>query len=137
MAFETTTDEVIAGVDLSGTTAVVTGATSGLGLETARVPASAGARVVVCGRTAEKCASSIAAIRRAVPAADISSMPRSVRPRNTPSTRSRCPASGRSRRISWASRSDRDGQRVGGPARVNRVPAGSIAHVAAWPHFPS
>jgi len=34
--FETTTDEVLAGVDLTGTVALVTGASTGLGLETAR-----------------------------------------------------------------------------------------------------
>ena len=52
MAFDvdTTTDEVVAGLDLSGQTVVVTGATSGLGKETARALASAGARVVLCGR---------------------------------------------------------------------------------------
>jgi NAD(P)-dependent dehydrogenase (short-subunit alcohol dehydrogenase family) len=56
MAFDvdTTTDEVVAGLDLSGQTIVVTGATSGLGLETARALASAGARVVLCGRDEEK-----------------------------------------------------------------------------------
>lgn len=56
MAFDvdTTTDEVVAGIDLSGRTAVVTGATSGLGLETARVLASVGARVVLCGRDEAK-----------------------------------------------------------------------------------
>ena len=36
MAFDTTTDEVLAGVDLRGTVALVTGASTGLGLETAR-----------------------------------------------------------------------------------------------------
>jgi NAD(P)-dependent dehydrogenase (short-subunit alcohol dehydrogenase family) len=48
MAFgpETTADEVLAGVDLSGTVALVTGASSGLGAETARVLADAGATVV-------------------------------------------------------------------------------------------
>ena len=52
MAFDvdTTTDEVVAGLDLDGTTAVVTGATGGLGQETARALASAGAEVVLCGR---------------------------------------------------------------------------------------
>ena len=47
MAFETTTAEVIDGVDLSGMVVVVTGATTGLGRETARTLASAGAHVVV------------------------------------------------------------------------------------------
>ncbi len=52
MAFDvhTTTDEVVAGLDLSGRTVVVTGATSGLGKESARALASAGERVVLCGR---------------------------------------------------------------------------------------
>ena len=36
MSFETTTDEVLEGVDLAGKIAVVTGASTGLGLETAR-----------------------------------------------------------------------------------------------------
>ena len=71
MAFETTTDDVIAGVDLHGRTAVVTGATTGLGRETARALASAGARVVVCGRTVEKCEASAEAIRATEPDADL------------------------------------------------------------------
>ncbi len=48
--FATTTDELLVGVDLHGKVAIVTGATSGLGLETARVLAAAGARVVVPAR---------------------------------------------------------------------------------------
>ena len=50
MSFETTTDEVLEGVDLGGKIAVVTGASTGLGLETARALASAGAEVVLAGR---------------------------------------------------------------------------------------
>ena len=45
--FESTTDDVIRGVDLTGKRAVVTGATSGLGVETARALAGAGAEVVL------------------------------------------------------------------------------------------
>jgi NAD(P)-dependent dehydrogenase (short-subunit alcohol dehydrogenase family) len=45
-----TADEVIAGVDLSGLRAVVTGASSGIGAETARVLAVAGAEVTVAVR---------------------------------------------------------------------------------------
>jgi NAD(P)-dependent dehydrogenase (short-subunit alcohol dehydrogenase family) len=45
--FESTADEVIRGVDLTGKRSVVTGATSGLGVETARVLAAAGAEVVL------------------------------------------------------------------------------------------
>jgi NAD(P)-dependent dehydrogenase (short-subunit alcohol dehydrogenase family) len=45
-----TASEVIDGVDLSGKTAIVTGASSGLGLETARALASAGAAVTLAVR---------------------------------------------------------------------------------------
>lgn len=71
MAFETTTNDVIQGVDLTGRTAVVTGATTGLGRETARALAVAGAKVVVCGRTTEKCEASVEAIRAVVDFADL------------------------------------------------------------------
>ncbi|MEU0692441.1 SDR family NAD(P)-dependent oxidoreductase [Streptomyces niveus] len=46
----TTTDEVLRGIDLSGRLAVVTGGYMGLGLETTRALAGAGARVVVPAR---------------------------------------------------------------------------------------
>src|SRR3954467_3811000 len=46
-----TADEVIAGIDLTGKRAVVTGASSGLGEETARVLASAGADVTIAVRS--------------------------------------------------------------------------------------
>jgi NAD(P)-dependent dehydrogenase (short-subunit alcohol dehydrogenase family) len=45
-----TADEVLAGIDLSGRTALVTGGYSGIGLETTRALARAGARVVVPAR---------------------------------------------------------------------------------------
>ncbi|WP_214409175.1 SDR family NAD(P)-dependent oxidoreductase [Sphaerisporangium fuscum] len=45
-----TADDVLAGIDLSGSTALVTGGYSGLGLETTRALARAGARVVVPAR---------------------------------------------------------------------------------------
>ena len=45
-----TTDDVLNGIDLSGRTAIVTGGYSGLGLETTRALAGAGARVVVPAR---------------------------------------------------------------------------------------
>ncbi|TJZ75957.1 SDR family NAD(P)-dependent oxidoreductase [Rhodococcus oryzae] len=45
-----TTDEVLDGVDLSGRTVLVTGVTSGLGAETARALAGAGARVILTAR---------------------------------------------------------------------------------------
>lgn len=46
-SFDSTAEQVIAGIDLSGKTVVVTGASGGLGLETARVLAAAGARLVL------------------------------------------------------------------------------------------
>jgi NAD(P)-dependent dehydrogenase (short-subunit alcohol dehydrogenase family) len=45
--FSSTTDEVISGLNLSGKTAVVTGASGGLGAETARALAAAGAAVTI------------------------------------------------------------------------------------------
>jgi NAD(P)-dependent dehydrogenase (short-subunit alcohol dehydrogenase family) len=68
--FETTTDEVLAGTDLSGRTAVITGASSGLGRETARALASKGARVVLAVRDADgKGAAALAGLREDVPGA--------------------------------------------------------------------
>jgi NAD(P)-dependent dehydrogenase (short-subunit alcohol dehydrogenase family) len=58
-----TASEVIDGVDLSGQTAIVTGAGSGIGTETARALASAGAEVVLAVRrpqAAEEIAADIA-----------------------------------------------------------------------------
>jgi NAD(P)-dependent dehydrogenase (short-subunit alcohol dehydrogenase family) len=46
-SFTSTADDVLAGVDLTGRRAVVTGATSGLGVETARALAAVGAEVVL------------------------------------------------------------------------------------------
>jgi NAD(P)-dependent dehydrogenase (short-subunit alcohol dehydrogenase family) len=48
--FESTAAEVIDGVDLSGRRAIVTGATSGIGVETARALAGAGAAVTLAVR---------------------------------------------------------------------------------------
>jgi predicted amino acid dehydrogenase len=51
--FESTAAEVAAGVDLSGKRAVVTGAASGIGVETARALAGAGAGVTLAVRDLE------------------------------------------------------------------------------------
>jgi NAD(P)-dependent dehydrogenase (short-subunit alcohol dehydrogenase family) len=51
--FSSTADDVIAGVDLTGLRAVVTGASSGIGVETARALAGAGAEVVLAVRRRE------------------------------------------------------------------------------------
>ena len=69
MGFDTTTEEVLAGVDLRGTVALVTGASTGLGLETARALASAGAMVTLAVRTEARGAAAEATIREQVPAA--------------------------------------------------------------------
>jgi NAD(P)-dependent dehydrogenase (short-subunit alcohol dehydrogenase family) len=68
---ETTTDEVLEGVDLTGKVAVVTGASTGLGLETARALAAAGAHVVLAVRSDDKGDASIEKIRAAVPDASL------------------------------------------------------------------
>jgi len=52
--FDTTTDEVIEGVDLSGKLAIVTGSSTGIGEETARALAAAGAHVVLAARNRER-----------------------------------------------------------------------------------
>jgi WW domain-containing oxidoreductase len=52
--FHSTAEEVAADVDLRGKTWLVTGANSGLGLESARVLASRGATIIAAARTAEK-----------------------------------------------------------------------------------
>ncbi|WP_421856210.1 SDR family NAD(P)-dependent oxidoreductase [Oricola sp.] len=51
---ETTTDEVLEGIDLTGKLVLVTGGSSGLGAEAARAFASKGARVIITARNLEK-----------------------------------------------------------------------------------
>lgn len=60
----TTAAEALDGRDLTGKTAIVTGGYSGIGLETVRVLAEAGATVVVPARTLEKARASLAGIPR-------------------------------------------------------------------------
>ena len=61
--------------DLTGKVAVVTGASSGLGLENARALARRGAHVVLATRDPERTALATARILRAVPAADLEHLP--------------------------------------------------------------
>ncbi len=69
-----TTDEVLAGKDLSGRTVFITGANSGLGQETARAMAARGAHVIMAGRDQAKLDESVAAIRESVPAAQLDTL---------------------------------------------------------------
>jgi NAD(P)-dependent dehydrogenase (short-subunit alcohol dehydrogenase family) len=62
---ESTTDEVLAGVDLSGRWTVVTGASAGLGQETARAVAAHGGNVVMCVRDVDKGERAAASVRAA------------------------------------------------------------------------
>ncbi|NEB82366.1 SDR family NAD(P)-dependent oxidoreductase [Streptomyces sp. SID14478] len=70
-----TAAEVVAGVDLTGRTALVTGGYSGLGLETTRALAGAGARVIVPARRPERARTSLDGIAGAeVDALDLSDL---------------------------------------------------------------
>ncbi len=51
---DTTADEVLAGLDLSGRTALITGVNSGIGYESMRSLAARGAHVIGAARTADK-----------------------------------------------------------------------------------
>ncbi len=59
---DSTAEDVTAGLDLSGRTALVTGCTSGLGYETMRVLALRGAHVIGTGRTRDKAAQACASV---------------------------------------------------------------------------
>ena len=59
---DSTAREVIAGVDLSGKTALITGGYSGIGTETVRALVGAGARVIVAGRRPEQAQETLADI---------------------------------------------------------------------------
>lgn len=69
-----TTDEVLEGIDLTGTSVFVTGANSGLGQETARAMAAKGAHVIMAGRDQAKLDEAVAAIRASVPDAQLDTL---------------------------------------------------------------
>ncbi|WP_430331164.1 SDR family NAD(P)-dependent oxidoreductase [Rhodococcus sp. ACT016] len=71
---DTTTDDVIAGVDLSGRTALVTGVTSGLGGETARALTASGAAVILTARDGDAAATVADEIRAQLPDADLTTV---------------------------------------------------------------
>lgn len=66
-----TTAEVLDGVDLTGAQALVTGASTGLGKETARALAAAGVRVVLAARDPDRGSAALQAVREAVPGAEV------------------------------------------------------------------
>jgi NAD(P)-dependent dehydrogenase (short-subunit alcohol dehydrogenase family) len=68
---ETTADEAIAGIDLHGVRALVTGGTSGIGAETGRALAAAGAHVTLTGRNLEAGRAVVARISDRHPGAEI------------------------------------------------------------------
>ena len=62
--FASTAVDVAQGIDLSGKTAIVTGGYSGIGLETTRVLAAAGANVIVPARNLDKARTALANLPR-------------------------------------------------------------------------
>jgi NAD(P)-dependent dehydrogenase (short-subunit alcohol dehydrogenase family) len=69
--FHTTTDEVLDGVDLNGTSVLVTGASAGLGEETTRALAEHGARVSIAVRDVARGEAAIERVRATVPDAQL------------------------------------------------------------------
>jgi NAD(P)-dependent dehydrogenase (short-subunit alcohol dehydrogenase family) len=76
MAFsaESTVDDVLDGLDLNGKVIVVTGSSAGLGTETARALAKAGAEVVMAARNTAKNEAVADKIRAEVPGAKLSTV---------------------------------------------------------------
>jgi NAD(P)-dependent dehydrogenase (short-subunit alcohol dehydrogenase family) len=70
---DTTTDEVLDGIDLAGRRYVVTGAASGLGFESSRALAVHGAHVAMLARSRERADDAVARLRELVPDADVES----------------------------------------------------------------
>lgn len=68
---DTTTDEVLDGIDLSGKRVVITGAASGLGRESARALAAHGASVTLVARSDQRARAAAADVLAQVPGADL------------------------------------------------------------------
>jgi NAD(P)-dependent dehydrogenase (short-subunit alcohol dehydrogenase family) len=73
--FESTTDDVLEGIDLSGKRVLVTGASAGLGAETTRALAAHGASVTMAVRDLTKGAAAMDEILEKVPDADLDLRP--------------------------------------------------------------
>jgi NAD(P)-dependent dehydrogenase (short-subunit alcohol dehydrogenase family) len=71
---ETTAAEAVAGIDLTGRTALVTGVSAGLGVETARALRSAGARVVGAARDLDKARSALGSLDVELVALDLADL---------------------------------------------------------------
>ena len=67
--FTSTAADILDGVDLTGQTVVVTGGAAGIGLETSRALAAAGADVTVAVRRPDEAERAVAELRRAMPQA--------------------------------------------------------------------
>ena len=72
---DSTADDVLAWANLGGTVAVVTGATGGIGFETARALASRGAHVVIAGRDVRKRQEAMELLIERVPHASAEAVP--------------------------------------------------------------
>jgi NAD(P)-dependent dehydrogenase (short-subunit alcohol dehydrogenase family) len=68
---ESTADDVLAGIDLTGKRFLVTGASAGLGVETTRALAAHGAMVTMAVRDLDKGAAALEQVRAAVPDAQL------------------------------------------------------------------
>jgi NAD(P)-dependent dehydrogenase (short-subunit alcohol dehydrogenase family) len=68
---DTTTDEVLEGIDISGKRILITGSSSGLGEESARALSSKGAAITMAARNPEKNEAAAARIREKVPGAEL------------------------------------------------------------------
>jgi NAD(P)-dependent dehydrogenase (short-subunit alcohol dehydrogenase family) len=69
--FESTTDDVLHGIDLAGQRILVTGASAGLGVETTRALAAHGASVTMAVRDLDKGAAAMELVRAEVPGAQL------------------------------------------------------------------
>jgi NAD(P)-dependent dehydrogenase (short-subunit alcohol dehydrogenase family) len=76
--YASTAEEVTEGLDLTGKTVLITGVSSGLGLESARVLAKRGAHVIGAARSLEKAREACAKLGEATPVACELSEPASV-----------------------------------------------------------